>query len=607
MRILPFLLLSLLAGCGRPAPLTPADVQGDGSASALVDAAVTVQGVVTGDFQDGDDDNSRNLGGFFIQSVQPDDNPDSSEGLFVFDAPAGGPDVSPGDVVSVDGTVVEHFGETQLAASRVSIVGRAKPGVVPLALPATQATRNEDDEAIADLERFEGMLVRVPGELFVQDTYHLERFGTLTLSTEPREFDYTNYAEPDPAAYAAQVAEQAARTLVLDDGLAVQNARPPRYLSPPGLPGRPPRVGDAVADVEGMLRYSRGSGPHGTPTWRLQPTGSPTFIERNPRPPRPDTGGAVVVGSLNVLNYFTTVDAGEPACGPAGDAGCRGADSVAEFARQRARTAATIRLLAADIVGIMEIENNPRAALADLVGALNDGGDGDWDFVDTGTLGDDAIRVALLYRADRVRAVGRHAVLDASVDARFDDSRNRPVLAQTFAAAGGRFTVAVNHLKSKGSSCAEDGDPDRGDGQGNCNETRTRAARALADWLAGDPTGSDDPDVLILGDLNARLREDPLRALQAAGYVNLLDGAGGGSAYSFVFRGSSSALDHALASPSLARQVTGAAEWHINADEAPILDYNLDRNRDPALFDPAAPWRAADHDPLLVGLDLAPD
>ena len=61
------------------------------------------------------------------------------------------------------------------------------------------------------------------------------------------------------------------------------------------------------------------------------------------------------------------------------------------------------------------------------------------------------------------------------------------MLAQTFEeiATGARFTVAVNHLKSKGSACADIGDPDAGDGQGNCNLTRTAAA-AGARRLAGD-------------------------------------------------------------------------------------------------------------------------
>ena len=85
------------------------------------------------------------------------------------------------------------------------------------------------------------------------------------------------------------------------------------------------------------------------------------------------------------------------------------------------------------------------------------------------------------------------------------------------------LTVAVNHLKSKGSSCASIGDPDTGDGQGNCNLTRTKAAQALVDWLATDPTGSGDPDFLIIGDLNAYAMEDPITAIKAAGYTDLIE------------------------------------------------------------------------------------
>ena len=39
-------------------------------------------------------------------------------------------------------------------------------------------------------------------------------------------------------------------------------------------------------------------------------------------------------------------------------------------------------------------------------------------------------------------------------------------------------------------------------------------------------------------------------------------------------------------------------------DEPPLLDYNLDRDRDPATFDSTTPWRASDHDPVIIGLDL---
>ena len=69
----------------------------------------------------------------------------------------------------------------------------------------------------------------------------------------------------------------------------------------------------------------------------------------------------------------------------------------------------------------------------------------------------------------------------------------------------------MNHLKSKGSDCggAPDDQPDTGGG--NCNGTRTAAAAALADWLVADPTGSGDPDFLIIGDLNSYTFETPIQ------------------------------------------------------------------------------------------------
>jgi predicted extracellular nuclease len=46
-------------------------------------------------------------------------------------------------------------------------------------------------------------------------------------------------------------------------------------------------------------------------------------------------------------------------------------------------------------------------------------------------------------------------------------------------------------------------------------------------------------------------------------------------------------------------------EWHINADEPQLLDYNLEHGRDASLFDPNSPYRASDHDPIIIGLDLS--
>ena len=303
--------------------------------------------------------------------------------------------------------------------------------------------------------------------------------------------------------------------------------------------------------------------------------------------PAPAVGGTLKVAGANLLNYFTTLTSAGAVCGPAGGLDCRGADTPAEFARQRAKLVAELSDLDADIVGLMELENNASAAIQDLVSGLNDAlGAGTYAYIDTGTIGTDAIRVALIYKPATVTPLGAYAILDSSVDPNFIDTKNRPTLAQTFEqnSNGARFTVAVNHLKSKGSACNDVGDPDANDGQGNCNGTRTAAAQSLVDWLATDPTGSGDPDFLIIGDLNSYAQEDPITAIKSAGYTNLIDAHLGAGGYSYVFDGQTGYLDHALSNPTLTPQVTGVAEWHNNADEPVALDYN-DYNQ-PLLYSP---------------------
>lgn len=582
-----------------------AAIQGNGAASPLGGRRVTVEGLVSGDFQDRDADSSRNLGGYFLRSERPDADAGSSEGLFVFEGGRSLPDVAVGDRVRVAGEIKEHYGETQLLAASVTRIGRGEVVPVDIELPVP-VTENADGEPIADLERYEGMQVRFPQALTVTGLDELARFGALRLSAGGRLWQYTETAEPDPDGYRAHERENAGRSVLLDDGRRSENPDPAPYVLADA--GQATRAGDTISGLVGHLRYARGSGGAGTEGWRLVPAHTPDIRKQNARPAPPAVPGSLKVASLNVLNWFTTVDDGTPACGPHGQDACRGADNALEQARQQAKLVATLTALDADIVGLVELENNERASLVALVDAFNtQAGSDTYAYVDTGIVGTDAIKTGLLYKLAVVRAVGPHAILDASVDRRFDDRRNRPALAQTFAMRDGdaTMTVVVTHLKSKGSSCAADGDPNTGDGQGNCNRTRTTAAEALVDWLASDPTDSGDDDVLLIGDLNAYRREDPVRVFERAGYVNLA-GAGPGTPYSFVHDGKAGALDHALASPSLASQATATAVWHINADEATLHDYNLDYGRDPGLFDGRVPFRSADHDPLLVGLALEP-
>jgi uncharacterized protein len=599
------LLLAALAGCVAADPVAGTvvsigSVQGPGDASPMRGATVTVAGIVTGDFQDHDADTGNNLGGFFITSAVADSDPASSEGLFVFEQGHESVDVAVGDRVRVTGKVQEYYRETQLLARTVHIDGRSNAAATLVALPVPATSTNADGDAIADLERYEGMLVRFPRPLVVTGVNELERFGTLELAAGGRLWQYTQVSPPDPEGYAAHRRANAGRRLLLDDGRRATNVWPVRFRLT--ATRTPTRIGDSVSGLVGNLRYARGSGGRGTEGWRLMPTAEPAIADSNPRPPAPAVGGDLRIASLNVLNYFSGLDAGEPRCGPLGKAPCRGANSLAEQQRQLAKIAASIAAMEPDVVGLIEIENNARQSLVDIVEALNRlDGNKRWDFVATGTIGRDAIRTGFIFRPARVRPVGPHAILDAGIDPRYDDSRNRPALAQHFAAvdADVAVTVVLVHLKSKGSVCDDIGDMNRGDGQGNCNTTRSRAAAALADWAATfDKSG--DADILLLGDFNAYAREDPIRVLEQAGFVNL--GSRARDSYSYVFDGQSGALDHALANARLLPRIAGFAEWHSNADEAPLYDYRLEPGRDSSVFAPS-PYRASDHDPLLIGLD----
>jgi predicted extracellular nuclease len=567
---------------------------------------VTVDGFVTGDFQDNDSDTSQNLGGFYIQDA-PDADVAGSNGVFVFDGDNPALDVSNGDRVRVAGTVQEHFGETQIAANEVTVIGTGSIQPTDIALPTTATITNSDGSLIADLERYEGMLVRLPQTLTVAQTRGLERYGEVMLNAGGRQFAYTERNMPNVEGNSAHLEAIAAGRFYLDDGLWISNVAPIPYLNAGTTNAYSIRVGDEITGLTGILRYSRGSGSSGTETFRLIPTVDPLFESRNPRPAAPVVGGNLRITSFNLNNFFSTIDDGRDTCGPAAELSCRGADSAVELQRQLSRITVALQMIDADIVGLVELENNASASLQTLVDSLNTAtGAASYAYVDTGTIGSDAIKVGLLYKPAAIRMAGAFAVLDSNADPKFEDRRNRPVLAQTFeqVSNGAALTVAVNHLKSKGSSCANDGDPDLGDGQQNCSATRTAAATTIVDWLATDPTESGDPDFLVIGDPNAHTFDDAITVFRNAGYSDLAQEYLGTDSYSFEFDGQSGALDHALASATLTPQVSDVLEWHINADEPRVLNYDLEFNRNPDLFDASLPYRSSDHDPIILGLDL---
>lgn len=585
-------------------------VQGTGETSPVVGQVVAIEGVVVGDYEGP----SPALRGFYVQEEDEDHDgdPNTSEGIFVFHGDVDA--VSLGDRVLVQGTVSEFQGQTQIGFPDSLDVVSSGNTVTPAEATLPLASSDE-------LERYEGMLVTFPQTLYVTEFFQLGRFGQVVVSSGDRLAQPTSVVEPGAPANALQ-AENNLNRLIIDDELNNQNPDPIHF----GRGGNELtasntlRGGDTVTGSVGVLTYTWAGNSASGNAYRLRVVGDlsdsglvaggvvPVFEAVNQRPTAaPVVGGDVKVVSFNVLNYFVTLDDGGTDCGPVGfPQECRGANTAFELERQRDKLVAAILEIDPDVLGINEVENSEGVeAMADIVEALNaEVGAGTYDYIDTGTIGTDVIKVGFIYQPGEVTPVGDYAVLDSSVDPRFDDSLNRPALAQTFTGSGETFNVVVNHLKSKSCTDATGLDIDQGDGQACYNAARTSAAEALVDWIASDPTGSGDPDTVVTGDLNSYAMEDPIDVLVAAGYVDLARMFDGADTYTYVFDGQWGYLDYALGSPSIVEKVTGAAPYHINSDEPSVLDYNTDfktPNHVNILYAPDE-FRTSDHDPVLVGI-----
>ncbi|HEV8578167.1 MAG TPA: ExeM/NucH family extracellular endonuclease [Thermoanaerobaculia bacterium] len=620
------------------------DVQGNGAATPLPGATVTVEGVVTANFQ-----GTGKLQGFFLEEEDADfdADPATSEGIFIFcsSCPTA---VAEGQRVKATGTVSEFNNMTEISATTAPSVVVTDAGnhlaevtPAPIDLPVAGVVNDF-------YEAREGMLVTFVDTLTVSEYFELARYGQIVLFEGSRPRQFTEDNPPSVAGNNAHADDLNRRRVILDDDNDTQEW----YLSSSTPPGPAdgsqfvfhPRAnggfsvgtqgidflrgGDLVGGLTGVLHWDAPG--FGAQTWRIRPTNAHpvTFTATNLRPATPPAvGGAIKAAGMNLLNYFTTIDTtastSSGPCAPAMTADCRGADSVAELNRQRERASIVICAINADVFAFMELENTtPSATITDLLGAVNTscGGAHPYAFVNTGgTLGTDAIRVQLIYRTGIVSPVGSPLV-------DLDPVHNRPPTAQTFdvvdatnPAFGERFTVVANHLKSKGCP-GTGGDADLGDGQGCFNATRVAQATRTLTWITGTVLpAAGDPDVLLLGDFNSYASEDPVTTLEAGGYSDLETVFHGTNAYSYLFSGELGHLDYAFASASLGSQVTGADAWHINADEAPLFDYNdevkdvgeatFDEKPDGSalvpprvVFQPMSPYRAADHDPVIVGL-----
>ncbi|WP_458779534.1 ExeM/NucH family extracellular endonuclease [Arthrobacter sp. D3-16] len=609
-----------------PSTRTIAEIQGTGTQSPLTGSTVTTTGKVTAVFPTG------GLNGYYVQTPGTGGdltatNHVVSDGIFVY-SPATAASVQIGDHVQVTGTVAEYFGMTQLnvtAAAGLTKLTEAAPEVKATAftLPANETFR----------ESLEGMLLAPQGPLTVTDNYSLNQYGEIGLAggTTPL-VQPTAVAPYGSAEYTATVAENAVRGIKLDDGSStnfLKDAATKAQVLPYLTTVDPIRVGSpATFTTNVVLGYANNA-------WKLQPlthltpgnmaTVQPaTFGATRTDAPAP-VGGNLKMASFNVLNYFPTTGDTLPGCtfykDRAGNpitvsGGCdaRGAANAENFERQQHKIVAAITKAGADVVTLMEIENsaqfgkNRDDALAKLVDALNVQTPGIWDYVrspaEAPPLSDeDMIRTAFIYKKAVAEPVGESVIHNDTVA--FASAR-KP-LAQVFKPVGGgtgtEFIAIANHFKSKGSAATPE-DTDKG--QGASNLARTAQAKSLLEFTKSLQQSKGTDKVFLIGDFNAYAKEDPINVFTAEGYVNQDEkarNADGTAKHSYLFGGMVGSLDHILASPAADAAVAGADIWNINSVESVALEYSRYNNNVTDYYVPDQ-YRASDHDPVIVGLNL---
>ncbi|MGY5773760.1 ExeM/NucH family extracellular endonuclease [Vibrio antiquarius] len=658
----------------EPAFTTIQEIQGEGASSPFIDGypyITTEDHFVTGVVSAVTTGLTK---GFYLQALENDGNDKTSEGLFIHTDVAD-TELKAGDVVCVKGKVQEYYSNTQLSSDANSYV---KTGTSNASL-VTPLTIKEGETLRDALERHEGMQVELSSasELFVTRNFSYDydsRRNNMMLSHEAPLFKPTQLHAAESDAAVALAKENAANRIYLESDSKAPNGQIPYFptfaqdLDQNGSSEQHIRLGSRVEGLHAVVAYSyneyRLIATNEVDSSNFVTSGDDFDVARKAAPAIADSD--LRVASFNVLNYFTSVaDSGHD--NPTGQN--RGATNLDEFLIQQAKIVSAMNKMDADIIGLMEVENNgfgDGSAIQNLVDALNaeiDDVEDHYTYVEIEEqdkyqeeyFGSDAIMVAILYRANAVTPKEAAKVIvtpeqhiaentitrkEGTESNPAYDKYQRHSLLQTFTVkeTGEDFSVVVNHFKSKGSECIEEWiagveDSEPADLQGNCNNFRVSAAKVV-----GEALKDIDGDVLVMGDLNAYGKEDPLltltdyskekygRDIYTAAYTTIGGGElqvektkiekgyglhnlntllHGADTFSYTYSGELGNLDHALASSSLAQKVVAIEDWHINSLESNLFEYSSKYTGDMPKYKDA--FSASDHDPVIIAIDLPDD
>ena len=560
-----FFCAAILAGCNTdqpptqttskqcPALTTPiANIQGNTTQSPLRGQQVTVKGIVT---------LAEPGHGLYVEEPRSDMDAATSNAIFIetTDWPVA---VKTGSVISTRGEVSEVGDERNSLTAITHIDELILCTPAKQALPLTEVVFPLNSSG---REALEGMRIAINSLMTVTDVYRFKH-GKITLSGNGFQFVPTEVVGPG---------QEAAKLLSQNRAFSL----PALFTKATDQPGLLVS-GTSIGSITGVLAHD--GYDLRVSLQSVSPAAPASFVP----PSAPATNTTRVVG-MNLHNYFNGDGQGQGFPTP------RGAETLDEFQRQRDRIGAAIQILAPHLIAVMELENDgfgAYSAAQDFIQLANTATGKTWAVarpIDDNT-GDDAITVAVFYRSDWLKAIGAaHTLTGAEFE------RSRQPIAQVFQQLpdGETILVVINHLKSKG-SCPDSGEnADQKDGQGCWNPMRSAAAEKMSAWATGLAASTGTDNILILGDMNAYRKEDPVDAIRHAGFIELMD-QDEEQPYSFAFYGQHGTLDYAFSSRPLLDKVQQAFIWDVNA----TLPSDMDLPR---------PWlRFSDHDPVVVDLSL---